>query len=85
MFFVGTFSLCTVSTGAVDISSISGIAGSVLWFNMLSLVILNDSSISSNTLIASRLCPAVLSVCGFLSHCFVLFVDFFLHCTSLAR
>ena len=85
MFFVGTFSLCTASTGAVNISSVSGVAGFMLWFDMLSLVILNDSSISSNTLIVSRLCPAVLSVCGFLSHCFVLSVDFFLHYTSLAR
>ena len=66
------FSLYTASTGAVDISSVSGIAGSVLLFDTLSLVILNNPNISSNTSIVSKLCPAVLSVCGLYHNCFVL-------------
>ena len=65
MFFVGTFSLCTAGTGTVNISSISGIAGSVLQFDTLSLVILSDPNIFSNASITSGLCPAVLSVYGF--------------------
>ena len=65
MFFISTFSLCTTGTDAVNISSVSGVAGSVLRFDMLSSVILNDPSISSNTSIASEFCHAVLSVCGF--------------------
>ena len=65
MFFVDMFSLCIAGTGAVNISSVSGVAGSVLWFDMLSSVILNNISISSSASIVSRLCPAVLSVCGF--------------------
>ena len=66
------FLLYTASTGAVDISSVSGIAGSVLLFDTLSLVILNNPNISSNTSIVSELCPAVLSVCGLYHNCFVL-------------
>ena len=65
MFFVGTFSLCTAGTGAINISSVSGVAGSVLWFHILSLVILSDPNISSNASIVSGLCPAILSVCGY--------------------
>ena len=65
MLFVSMFSLCTVVTGTVNISSVSGVAGSVLQFDMLSSVILSDPNISSNTSIASRLCPAILSICGF--------------------
>ena len=65
MFFVGTFSLCVAGTGAVNISSVSGVANSVLWFDILSLVILSDPNISSNTSIVSGLCPAVLSVCRY--------------------
>jgi len=62
MFFIGMFLLYTVGAGAVNISSISGVAGSVLQFDTLSLVILNDQSISSNATIVSGLCHAVLSV-----------------------
>ena len=65
MLFVSMFLLCTAVTGAVNISSVSGIAGSVLWFNTLSSVILSDPNISSNTSITSELCFAILSVCGF--------------------
>ena len=65
IFFVGTFSLCTAGTGAVNISSVSGVASSVLQFDMLSSMILNDPSISSNASIASGLFSTVLSVCGF--------------------
>jgi len=65
MFFVGIFSLCVAGTGAVNISSVSGVADSVLRFDTLSLVILSDPSISSNASIVSELCPAILSVCGY--------------------
>jgi len=65
MFFVGIFSLCVAGTGAVNISSVSGIVDSMLWFDTLSLVILSDPNISSNASIVSGLCPAVLSVCGY--------------------
>ena len=65
MFFVGMFSLCTAGTGAVDISSISGVASSILWFNLLSSVILSDPNISSNASIAFGLYPAILFVCEF--------------------
>jgi len=65
MFFVGMFLLCAAGTSAVNISSISGVASSVLQFNTLSLMILSDSNISSNASIASGLCPAILFICGF--------------------
>ena len=65
IFFIGTFLLFTAGTGAVDISSVSSVAGSVLRFDMLSSVTLNDPNISSNTSLASGLCHAVLSVYGF--------------------
>jgi len=55
------FSLYTAGAGTVNILSVSGITGSVLLFNMLSSVILNDPSFSSNSSIASVLCPAVLA------------------------
>ena len=64
--------LYAAGAGAVDILSVTGIAGSVLLFNMLSSVILNDPSISSNASIASVLCLTVLAT-------------LFLHCTSFAR
>ena len=65
MFFVGLFSLCITSTDTVNISSISGIAGSMLWFDLLFSMILNDPSISSNASIVSVLCSAILTVCDF--------------------
>ena len=65
------FLLYTASTGAVNISFVSGIASSVLLFNMLSLVILSDPNISFNTSIVSGLCPAILSVHGLYYNCFV--------------
>ena len=64
-------SLCT--TGAIDISSnVSGVIGSVLLFDTLSSVILNDPSISSNASIASGLCLAILFVCGLYHNCLCL-------------
>ena len=57
------------TAGAVDITSVSGVAGSVLLFNTLSSVILSDPNISSNALIASGLCCAILSVHGFYHNC----------------
>ena len=66
------FSLYTAGTGAVNISSVSGVTGSVLLFDTLSSVILNNPNISSNTSIVSELCSAVLSVCGLYHNCFVL-------------
>ena len=65
MLFVGMFLLCIVVTGAVDISSVSNVAGSVLQFDTLFSVIFSDPNISSNALIASGLCSTILSVCGF--------------------
>ena len=62
IFFIGIFLLCTAGTAAVNISSIFGSAGSILLFDTLCLVILNDPSISSNASIVFRPCPAVLSV-----------------------
>ena len=59
--FVGMLSLYTVGASAIDILSISGVAGLVLLFDMLSLVILSDPSISSSASIASSLCSAVLA------------------------
>jgi len=69
--------LYTAGTGAVDISSVSGVASSVLLFDMLSLVILSDPNISSNASIVSGLCPAVLSVCDFYHNCFICKLFFF--------
>jgi len=74
---VCTFSLYTASAGAIDISSVSGIASFILSFDMLFSVILNDPNISSNTSIASGLCLAILSVCGFYHNCFVCKLFFF--------
>ena len=51
----------SASAGAVNILSVSGVAGSVLLFDTLSLVILNDPSISSNASTASSFHPAVLA------------------------
>ena len=65
MFFVSLFSLYITGTDIVDISSVSGVTGSVLWFDSLSLVILNNPSISFNASIASVLCSTVLTVCDF--------------------
>ena len=65
MLFVGMFLLYIVVTSAVDISSVSGVAGSILQFDMLSSVIFSNPNISSNASLASGLCPAILSVCGF--------------------
>ena len=53
--------------GTVDILSVSGVTGLVFLFDMLSLVILNDPSISSNASIVSTFCPAVLAVLCFLT------------------
>ena len=67
------FSLYT--TGAIDIASVSGIAGFVLLFNILSLMILSDPNISSSASIASRLCCTVLFICGFYyNHSFLMFI-----------
>jgi len=65
------FSLYTAGAGAVNISSLSDVAGSVLSFDTLSLIIFSDSNISPNALITSGLCPAILSVHGFYHNCFV--------------
>ena len=59
------FSLYTAGSGTVDISSVSGIAGSVLLLDMLSSVILSNPSISFNALIVSVLCPAILAILYF--------------------
>jgi len=60
-------SLYTASTsaGAVNILSVSGVAGSVLLFDTLSLVILSDPSISPNASIVFLFCLAVLAVLCF--------------------
>jgi len=65
------FSLYITGAGAVNISSVSSVDGSMLLFDTLSLVILSDSNIFSNALIAFRLCPAVLSVHGLYYNCFI--------------
>ena len=57
--------MVATTTGAIDISSVFSVDGSVLWFDMLSLVILNNLSISSNTSIVFGLCRAILSICEF--------------------
>ena len=59
--FVGVLLLYTASASAVDILSVSGIAGLVLLFDTLSSVILNDPIISSNASIVFSFCPAVLA------------------------
>ena len=66
------FSLYTASAGAVDIFSVSGVAGSVLLFDTLFLVILSNPNISSSTSIASEFCHAILSVHGFYYNCLLL-------------
>ena len=60
--FVGMFLLYIAGAGAINISSVSGVAGLVLLFDTLSSVILSDPSISSNTLIGSVLCSTILAV-----------------------
>ena len=64
------FSLYTA--GVVNISSVSSVAGSVLLFDMLSLVILSNPNISSSASIVSRFCHAILFVCGFYHDCLLL-------------
>ena len=70
------FLLYIASTGAVNISSISNIASSVLLFDTLFLVILSDFSISSSTSIVSGLYPAILFVYGFYHNCLFLLGTF---------
>ena len=48
-------------TSAVNILFVSSVAGSVLLFDTLSLVILSDPSISSNASIVSLFHPAILA------------------------
>jgi len=62
---------CTVNAANIS-SNVSGVAGFVLLFDTLSLVILNDPSISSNASIVSGLCLAVLFVCGLYYNCLCL-------------
>jgi len=57
--------LSLYTAGAVDILSVSGVAGLVLLFDTLSSLILSDPSISSNTSIVFTLCPAILAVLCF--------------------
>jgi len=57
--------LYTTGAGTVDILFVSGVAGLVLLFDTLSLVILNDPSISSNTSIVFTFCSAILAVLCF--------------------
>ena len=59
------FSLYTAGASAVNISSVSSIAGSMLLFDILPSVILSDPNISSSILIAFGFCCTVLSVYGF--------------------
>jgi len=66
------FSLYTAGAGAINISFVSSIVGSMLLFDMLSLVILSNPNISSSASIASGICHAVLSVCGFYYNCLLL-------------
>jgi len=68
---VCVFLLYTAGAGAVNISSVSSVARSVLLFDMLSSVILSNPNISSSASIASGLCCTVLSVHGFYHNCFV--------------
>ena len=70
-----TFLLYTTSIGTINISSVSGIAGSVLLFDTLSSVILSDPNISSSASIASGLCYAILSIHDFYhNYLFLMFV-----------
>ena len=70
-----TFLLYTTGIGTINISSVSGIANSVLLFDTLSSVILSDPNISSSVSIASGLCYAILSIYGFYhNHLFLMFV-----------
>jgi len=70
-----TFSLYTAGAGAVDISSVSGVAGSVLLFDLLSSVILSNPNISSSASIVSGFCHAVLSIYGFYhNHLLLMFI-----------
>ena len=82
---VDTFSLYPAGAGAVNISSISSVVGSVVLFDILSLVILSNPNISSSSSIMFWLCLAILSVYGFYYNHFVCNLVFFLYCTSLAR
>ena len=74
---IDTFSLYPAGAGAVNMSSVSGVAGSVLLFNTLSSVILNNPNISSSSSTVFCFCPAILSVCGFYHNCFVCKLFFF--------
>ena len=71
-----SITVCTVllyTASAFNIASnISGIIGFVFLFDTLALVILNDPSISSSTLIVSGLCCAILSVCSLYHNCLYL-------------
>ena len=79
------------TAGTVDIASVSDVTGSILLFDTLSLVILNDLNISSSVSIVSRLCYAVLSVysvyhnCSFLPDGFVSFSSLTTMHSSFAR
>ena len=59
---VGTFSLYVADTSTIDIMSVSSVAGLVLLFDMLSSVILNDPSISSNSSIVSVFHSTILAI-----------------------
>jgi len=74
---VDIFSLYPAGAGAVDISSVSDVAGSVLLFYTLSSVILSNSNISSSSSTVFCLCPAILSVSGFYHNCFICKLFFF--------
>ena len=66
--FVSAFLLYTAGASAVDILSVSSVAGSVLLFDTLSLVILNNLSIFSNASIAFLFRPAILAnLCFFIT------------------
>jgi len=71
------FLLYTAGAGAINISSVSDVAGSILLFDALSSVILSDPNISSNASMASGFCPAILSVCGFYHNHFICKLFFF--------
>ena len=81
---VNIFLLYPASAGTVNISSVSGVSGSILLFDMLSLVILSDPNIFFSFSIIFWLCLAILSVCGFYYNCFVCNLVL-LHYTSLTR
>ena len=67
---VCTFLLYTAST--VNITSVSGVASSMLLFDMLSLVILSDPNISSSSSIMFELYYAILFVHGVYHNCLFL-------------